>query len=61
MRCGSLCPHPQVMQQGGMFVFEGDKTLFSHADRATAAHTDLENVLGLALAGLSSDCGCTTP
>ena len=44
-----------------MFVFEGDKTLFSHADRATAAHTDLENVLGLALAGLSSDCGCTTP
>jgi hypothetical protein len=39
-------------------VFEGQKVLFSHKDPATSAHADLNEVLGVSLAGLSEDCGC---
>ncbi|GFR42732.1 hypothetical protein Agub_g13914, partial [Astrephomene gubernaculifera] len=30
----------QALQQGGLFLFEGDKVLLSHRDKATAAHAD---------------------
>ncbi len=45
--------------QGGMYVFQGDQTLFSHKDPATGAHTDLKQLLTLASADISKpDCGC---
>jgi hypothetical protein len=57
--------HPltsQALQQGGMFIFEGDACLFSHLDKATSDHADLQEVLGTALAGFGQDdCGCPPP
>ncbi len=41
-----------------MFVFEGDRTLYSHLDKATGAHADFAEVLGVAAAQLESDAGC---
>jgi len=37
----------QALQQGGIFVFDGDKVVFSHYDQATGAHADLGGVMGL--------------
>ena len=57
----SLCPW-QALQQGGMFIFEGERCLFSHTDKATSDHADLQEVLGTALAGFGqADCGCPPP
>lgn len=49
----------QANQQGGMFIFEGRTTLFSHKDQATSAHADLNEVLGIATK-IGEDCGCDT-
>jgi hypothetical protein len=38
-----------------MFVFEGRRCVWCHYDKATAAHTDLEQLVKLATA---ADCGC---
>ena len=40
----------QGLQQGGAFVFEGDKLLLGHYDPSTGAHVDLDEVLRAALA-----------
>lgn len=54
----------QAFQQGGMFVFEGTKCVWSHYDQATGAHADLSEVLGVATdlgqlaAATAEDCGC---
>lgn len=45
------------MLQGGMFMFEGDRTLFTHYDAATADHADLGQLLGLAGKLAEADCG----
>lgn len=39
----------QTLYQGGMFVFEGDRCLFSHLDKATSDHADLQLVKQVAL------------
>ena len=39
----------QGLQQGGAFVFEGEKLLFQHYDASTGAHTDLDTLLNVAL------------
>lgn len=41
----------QGLQQGGMLVFEGERTLFAHADPSTGAHASLDEVLAVAVAG----------
>mmetsp|Transcript_52596 Transcript_52596/g.114808 ORF Transcript_52596/g.114808 Transcript_52596/m.114808 type:complete len:144 (+) Transcript_52596:3-434(+) len=53
----------QAMNQGGMFVFEGPKVLYSYYDKATADHADLEEVLSLArsLGAANVDCDCPAP
>lgn len=65
------CAQDQALQQGGMFVFDGPRCVFSHFDQATGAHADLAEVLGLAqqlggslaasAATASMDCGCEEP
>lgn len=35
----------QGLQQGGQFVFEGDRLLFAHFDQGTAAHADIKLLL----------------
>lgn len=51
-----LSPSPL---QGGMYIFDGPTCVFSHKDKATGAHADFGEVLGIAqrLAG-PQDCGC---
>ena len=39
----------QGLQQGGAFVFEGDKLLFQHYDPSTGAHVDLDDLLRAAV------------
>ena len=39
----------QGLQQGGAFVFEGDKLLFQHYDPSTGAHVDLDELLQTAV------------
>lgn len=39
----------QGLQQGGIIVFDGPRTLFSHYDPSTGAHASLEEVLAVAL------------
>ncbi|KAF6264713.1 Seleno protein U [Scenedesmus sp. NREL 46B-D3] len=62
----------QALQQGGMFVFDGPRCVFSHFDKATGDHADLGEVLGLAqqlggslaasaAAAGAEDCGCGEP
>lgn len=38
----------QALQQGGVFVFDGDELAYSHFDQATGAHADLDGVVALA-------------
>jgi hypothetical protein len=38
-----------------MFVFEGQRCVWCHYDKATGAHPDLEQVVKLATA---AECGC---
>lgn len=40
----------QGLQQGGVFVFEGQKLLFQHYDPSTGAHADLDTVIRAAVA-----------
>ncbi|KAL4458903.1 hypothetical protein ABPG75_013768 [Micractinium tetrahymenae] len=42
----------QAFWQGGVLVFEGRRLLWAHADPATSAHADLEEVVAAATAGL---------
>jgi len=58
----------QALQQGGMFVFEGERCVWCQYDQATGAHADLQVVLGevgrlLAAGGQGAgpDCGCEAP
>ncbi|KAI8472676.1 MAG: seleno protein U [Monoraphidium minutum] len=57
----------QALQQGGVFVFDGDRVAFSHYDEATGSHTDLGGVVGLVqqLSARSEagaeECGCAAP
>jgi hypothetical protein len=57
-----------------MFVFDGPVCVFSHFDKATGAHADLGQVLGIAqqlggslaasaaaAAAGAEDCGCEEP
>ena len=39
----------QGLQQGGTFVFRGDREIFSHYDPSTGAHANLATVLAAAL------------
>ena len=39
----------QGLQQGGAFVFEGERLLFQHRDPSTGAHADLNTLLRVAL------------
>jgi hypothetical protein len=66
------CLQDQALQQGGMFVFDGPRCVFSHFDQATGAHADLGEVLGIAqqlggslaasaAAASVEDCGCEEP
>jgi hypothetical protein len=49
-------PKPdQALNQGGMFVFDGEKCIFEHFDASTGAHADITEVLGLAL---PANCDC---
>jgi len=38
----------QAFLQGGTFVFDGEKTLFSHYDPSTAAHANIDRVMEIA-------------
>ncbi|KAG2491089.1 hypothetical protein HYH03_010533 [Edaphochlamys debaryana] len=54
----------QGLQQGGMFMFEGDRTAFTHYDPSTSAHADLQALLSKASALTAADCGtdaCEVP
>jgi hypothetical protein len=56
----------QAFQQGGMFVFKGNQCVWCHYDKATGAHADLAQVLGVAaeqvaaagVAAVGLDCEC---
>ena len=39
----------QGLQQGGVFVFEGQELVFSHYDPSTGAHAELEDVIAAAV------------
>lgn len=57
----------QALQQGGIFVFEGDRVAYSHYDQATGAHADLDGVLSMvrglaeAAAAGAAACDCAAP
>lgn len=38
----------QALNQGGTFVFDGDRTVFAHFDESTGAHSDIQQVIDLA-------------
>lgn len=40
----------QALQQGGMFVFDGEECIFTHYDRATGDHADYDEVLRIVTA-----------
>ena len=39
----------QALNQGGLFVFDGDDSVFVHYDASTGAHGDLDQAVGIAL------------
>ena len=39
----------QGLLQGGTFVFDGPKTLFSHYDPSTAAHASIDRVMEIVI------------
>ncbi len=52
----------QALQQGGLFVFEGEEVVYSHYDRATGDHGDVADILKLVeLKPQQQDCGCEEP
>ena len=40
----------QAFNQGGLFVFDGDDSVFVHYDASTGAHGDLDRAVAVALA-----------
>lgn len=42
----------QAFQQGGVVIFQGKEQVWSHYDKATGAHADLDLVLRKATEGL---------
>ena len=40
----------QALNQGGLFVFDGEDSAFVHYDASTGAHGDLDRAVGVALA-----------
>ena len=40
----------QALNQGGLFVFDGDASAFVHYDASTGAHGDLDQAVAVALA-----------
>ena len=40
----------QALNQGGLFVFDGDDSVFVHYDASTGAHGDLDRAVAVALA-----------
>jgi hypothetical protein len=38
----------QAFLQGGTFVFDGPETIYAHYDASTGAHSDIQQVIGLA-------------
>ena len=40
----------QALHQGGLFVFDGDSSVFVHYDASTGAHGDLDRAVAVALA-----------
>ncbi|GIL78934.1 hypothetical protein Vretimale_212 [Volvox reticuliferus] len=55
----------QALQQGGLFMFKGDRTVLTHYDKATGAHADLDQLMDIAskLAVTPADCNaqCELP
>ena len=51
---------PLLLLQGGMFIFDGERCVWSHFDQATGAHADFGEVekVAQALGSSSKDCGC---
>lgn len=47
----------QAFQQGGVFVFEGERLVWAWRDRATGDHADFGEVLGALGLGLGSGSG----
>lgn len=45
--------------QGGMFIFDGERCVWSHFDQATGAHADFADILGVAQQLTGKDCGCS--
>ena len=39
----------QALNQGGLFVFDGDDSVFVHYDASTGAHGDLDQAVAVAL------------
>lgn len=37
----------QGLQQGGVFAFDGERTIFQYYDPSTGAHADMEEVMKL--------------
>lgn len=42
----------QALQQGGLYVFDGTRTLLAHKDVATGVHADFAEVIAVATKGL---------
>lgn len=43
----------QAFLQGGTFVFDGPKTLFTHYDPSTAAHSSIDRVIDIAIEAIT--------
>jgi len=43
----------QGLQQGGLLIFQGEECLYSHYDKSTGAHADLDDVLSMAITDLA--------
>ncbi|GAX72876.1 hypothetical protein CEUSTIGMA_g331.t1 [Chlamydomonas eustigma] len=50
----------QALQQGGMYVFQGQRMVFSYQDKATGDHADIEQIMAVArsMPPQRPDCGC---
>ena len=43
----------QAFNQGGTFLFDGEKTVFAHYDASTGAHSKIDDVIEMARAAKS--------
>jgi len=50
----------QAFLQGGSFVFDGSKTLFSHYDPSTAAHAKIDRVIDISINAIKKREGTLT-